>query len=49
MKCLECKWAIITEDGYNGKLGATVIDCFICNEINSDMEDCKDFEQTDVL
>ena len=47
MKCLECKYIEIQEDGFNGKLGESIITCKMCNKINSIMEDCEDF--VDVL
>ncbi len=44
MKCLECKWRIINESGAFGFIGETVIRCKMCNEIDSEMEDCEDYE-----
>lgn len=44
MKCLGCGHIEIVENGCKGFIGETVINCKVCNEINSEMEDCKDFE-----
>ena len=44
MKCLECRYVEIIEYGAKGRLGVTIIECAICNEVNGEMEDCEDFE-----
>jgi len=44
MKCLNCKYVVIEEYGYKGLLGESLISCGMCNEIDSDMNDCEDFE-----
>lgn len=49
MKCLECKYSEITEQGCKGYIGETIVKCNICNEINGEMENCKDFEDKEEL
>ena len=44
MKCLDCKFRDVIENGAKGFIGETIINCKLCNEINGDMKDCKDFE-----
>ena len=49
MKCLECKYSEIIEQGCKGYIGETIVKCNICNEINGEMENCKDFEDKEEL
>lgn len=42
MKCLRCKWC--EEDVYHD--GESTIKCIICNNIDGQMEDCEDFEES---
>ncbi len=41
MRCLECKWVKLEESGLKGLL---ILSCSICNQIDSEMEDCEDFK-----
>lgn len=43
MKCLDCKYVDIIEYGFKGRLGETIIECRIFNEITGEMENCEDF------
>ena len=44
MECLNCRYVDIQEYGYKGRLGESIVSCGMCNEINSQMEDCQDHE-----
>jgi hypothetical protein len=43
MKCLNCKWVRIDEYGFKGRLGESLITCFLCNVIDGDMDNCIDY------
>ena len=47
MKCLYCEHVNIVENGSNGFIGESLVYCKLHNEINSEMEDCNDFEDKD--
>jgi hypothetical protein len=44
MKCLDCKYVNIEEYGFKGRIGESIINCRMCNEITGEMENCEDFE-----
>jgi hypothetical protein len=44
MKCLDCKYVNISEYGFKGRIGETIVECRICNEITGEMVNCADFE-----
>ena len=46
MKCLASRYVNIVEYGAKGFIGETIIRCNICNEIDGEMEDCEDFEDS---